>query len=145
MKLVIQRVTEASVTVDERIVGLIAAPGLLVLVGVTHTDTAADAAKLARKVLGLRILNDEKSVLDTGAPVLVVSQFTLYGDARKGRRPSWSLASGRAHSEPLVDAFVDALREGGAHVETGEFGAMMKVASINDGPFTVLLESADLA
>lgn len=145
MKLVIQRVTEASVTVDDRIVGSLAEPGLLILVGVTHADGDADAAKLARKVLGLRILNDEKSVLDTASPVLVVSQFTLYGDARKGRRPSWSLASGRAHSEPLVEAFVSALREGGAHVETGEFGAMMKVASVNDGPFTVLLESADLA
>lgn len=145
MKLVIQRVTEASVTVDDRIVGSIAEPGLLILVGVTHDDSESDAAKLARKVLGLRILNDEKSVLDMAAPVLVVSQFTLYGDARKGRRPSWSLASGRAHSEPLVDAFVSALREGGTRVETGEFGAMMKVASVNDGPFTVLLESDDLA
>lgn len=145
MKLVIQRVTEASVSVDDRIVGSLAEPGLLILVGVTHADGDADAAKLARKVLGLRILNDEKSVLDTASPVLVVSQFTLYGDARKGRRPSWSHASGRAHSEPLVEAFVSALREGGAHVETGEFGAMMKVASVNDGPFTVLLESADLA
>ncbi|MBF4459858.1 MULTISPECIES: D-aminoacyl-tRNA deacylase [unclassified Pseudoclavibacter] len=145
MKLVVQRVTEASVTVGDRTVGRIDEAGLLVLVGVTHADTEADAAKLARKLLGLRILNDEKSVVDTGSPLLVVSQFTLYGDARKGRRPSWSLASGREHSEPLVEAFVSDLRAGGVRVETGEFGAMMKVASVNDGPFTVLLESAELA
>ena len=141
MKLVIQRVTEASVTVDERIVGRIAAPGLLVLVGVTHTDTAADAAKLARKVLGLRILNDEKSVLDTGAPLLVVSQFTLYADTRKGRRPSWNAAAPRPVSEPLVTAFVEALRAGGAEVATGVFGADMQVSLVNDGPVTLILDS----
>lgn len=145
MKLVVTRVSSASVEVEDRIVGAIDEPGLLVLAGVTHDDTTADAEKLARKLHGLRILEGETSCADTGAPLLVVSQFTLYGDARKGRRPSWSKASGRDHSEPLVDEFVARLRALGARVETGEFGAMMRVASVNEGPFTVLLESADLA
>ncbi|MGO2111486.1 MAG: D-aminoacyl-tRNA deacylase [Pseudoclavibacter sp.] len=145
MKLVVTRVSSASVEVEGRIVGAIDEPGLLILAGVTHDDTEADAAKLARKVHGLRILDGEASCADTGAPILVVSQFTLYGDARKGRRPSWSKASGREHSEPLVAEFVEQLRGLGARVSTGEFGAMMRVSSVNDGPFTVLIESAELA
>ncbi|GGA61312.1 D-aminoacyl-tRNA deacylase [Pseudoclavibacter endophyticus] len=145
MRLVITRVASASVEVDGRVVGRIDEPGLLVLAGVTHDDTEVDSAKLARKVHGLRILDGETSCAETGAPILVVSQFTLYGDARKGRRPSWSKASGREHSEPLIDEFVARLRSLGARVETGEFGAMMRVASVNEGPFTVLVDSADLA
>lgn len=145
MRLVVTRVSSASVEVDGEHVGAIDEPGLLVLAGVTHEDSEHDAAKLARKLYGLRILEGEASCESTGAPLLVVSQFTLYGDARKGRRPSWSKASGREHSEPLVDAFVAHLRELGARVETGRFGAMMRVASVNEGPFTVLLDSAELA
>ena len=94
----------------------------------------AEAAKIARKIWDLRILDDEKSASDVGSPILVVSQFTLYGDARRGRRPSWTAASGRPHAEPLVDRVVELLREAGAHVETGQFGAMMRVSSVNDGP-----------
>lgn len=145
MRLVVTRVSSASVEVEGRVVGAIEGEGLLVLVGVTHDDTEADAAKLARKLWGLRILEGERSAEEAGAPILAVSQFTLYGDARKGRRPSWSRASGRAHSEPLVETFVALLRDAGARVETGEFGAMMRVASVNEGPFTVLLDSAELA
>jgi D-tyrosyl-tRNA(Tyr) deacylase len=115
--------------------------GLLVFVGVTHTDTAAQAAALARKVHGLRILRDERSVADSPeAAVLVVSQFTLYGDARKGRRPTWAAAAPGPVAEPLVAAFVTALRELGARVEIGVFGADMRVELCNDGPITVLLE-----
>lgn len=139
MRAVVQRVTSASVTVDGEVVGSIAA-GLLVLVGVTHTDDAATAATLARKVHELRILDGERSAATTGAPLLVVSQFTLYGDARKGRRPTWTAAAPGPVAEPLVEAVVQALRDRGAHVETGVFGASMQVALVNDGPFTVLLE-----
>lgn len=145
MRAVVTRCSSASVEVAGRIVGSLPAPGLLVLVGVTHDDTEADGGKLARKLAGLRILDGEVSAQDAGAPLLVVSQFTLYGDARKGRRPSWSAASGRDHSEPLISRFCELLREAGLHVETGEFGAMMRVASVNEGPFTVLLDSAELA
>lgn len=145
MRAVVTRVSSAAVEVDGRVVAALAEPGLLVLVGTTHDDTADDAATLARKLWGLRILADERSAQEAGAPLLVVSQFTLYGDARKGRRPSWSRASGRAHAEPLIESFVAALREAGAHVETGVFGAMMRVSSVNEGPFTVLLDTAELA
>lgn len=128
--------------VEGRTVGAIDGPGLLVLVGVTHDDTPEIADRLADKVWGLRILPGERSASDVGAPILVVSQFTLYADVRKGRRPSWSDASPRPHSEPLVDAFVASLRARGAHVETGEFGAHMAVELVNDGPVTLVLDSA---
>ena len=139
VRAVVSRVLSASVTVDAEVVGEIG-PGLLVLLGVTHTDTAATASTLARKVHELRILRDERSAAEVGAPLLVVSQFTLYGDTRKGRRPSWVAAAPGPVAEPLVDAVVAALRSRGAKVETGVFGASMQVASVNDGPFTVLLE-----
>lgn len=122
------------------VVGRLPTPGLLVLVGVTHDDTVADAGKLADKVWNLRILPDERSCSDAGAPLLVVSQFTLYADARKGRRPSWHAAAPGPVSEPLVDAFVAALRALGAHVETGVFGAHMEVELLNDGPVTLVLD-----
>jgi D-aminoacyl-tRNA deacylase len=121
-------------------VGEITEPGLLVLVGVTHDDTSKRAAKLARKLWGLRILDGERSCSDAGAPLLVISQFTLYGDTRKGRRPGWAAAAPGPVAEPLVEAVVTALRERGAPVATGVFGAMMAVESVNDGPFTVLVE-----
>ena len=140
MRAVVQRVSEASVAVDQRVMGAISEPGLLVLVGVTHTDTADNAAKLAAKVWGLRILEGEKSCSDVAAPLLVISQFTLYADTRKGRRPTWQAAAPGPVAEPLVDAVVSALREFGARVETGIFGADMKVSLVNDGPVTVLLE-----
>ena len=140
MRAVVQRVSEASVAVDQRVMGAISEPGLLVLVGVTHTDTPGNAAKLAAKLWGLRILEGEKSCSDVAAPLLVISQFTLYADTRKGRRPTWQAAAPGPVAEPLVDAVVSALRALGAHVETGVFGADMKVSLVNDGPVTVLLE-----
>ncbi|MGW2313354.1 D-aminoacyl-tRNA deacylase [Actinomadura luteofluorescens] len=140
MKAVVQRVSQASVSVDGRVVGAIEGPGLLVLVGVTHDDGAESARRLASKLWGLRILDGEKSCSDVNAPLLVVSQFTLYGDARKGRRPSWTAAAPGPVAEPLVDAVVRELRELGAKVETGEFGADMKVALVNDGPITLILD-----
>jgi D-tyrosyl-tRNA(Tyr) deacylase len=136
----VQRVTSASVTVAGEVVGEIGT-GLLVLVGVTHTDTPAQAVALARKVAGLRVLRDELSVTDSpGAGVLVVSQFTLYGDARKGRRPTWAAAAPGPVAEPLVAAVVEELRRSGVPVQTGVFGADMRVGLVNDGPITVLLE-----
>ncbi len=140
MRAVVQRVSHASVTVDGEVVGRINGPGLMALVGVTHTDTAAEAARLAKKLWTLRILEDEQSCSDIGAPLLVVSQFTLYGDARKGRRPTWQAAAPGPVAEPLVDAVVKELRALGAEVATGVFGAQMSVALTNEGPFTVLLE-----
>ena len=139
MRALVQTVSRASVTVGDEVIGQIA-DGLLVLVGVTHDDTAATAAGLARKVHELRILDDEASAADTGAPLLVVSQFTLYGDARKGRRPTWSAAAPAEVAEPLVTAFVEALRARGAPVQTGRFRAHMLVESVNVGPRTVWLE-----
>ncbi|MEU8130799.1 D-aminoacyl-tRNA deacylase [Micromonospora sp. NPDC049049] len=139
MRAVVQTVGRASVTVDGEVVGAIE-NGLLVLLGVTHTDTAETARTMARKVHEVRILDGERSAADTGAPILVVSQFTLYGDARKGRRPSWSAAAPAEVAEPLVTAVVDALRERGAKVETGRFRAHMVVESTNIGPQTLLLD-----
>ena len=135
----VSRVSSASVVVDGETVGQIGA-GLLVLLGVHRDDTAADAAALAAKVRGLRILDGETAAADTGAPLLVVSQFTLYGDTRRGRRPSWGAAAPAEVAEPLVEAVVTALRTAGSTVETGRFRAAMAVASVNDGPFTVLVE-----
>jgi D-tyrosyl-tRNA(Tyr) deacylase len=137
---VVQRVDRASVSVAGDVVGRIDSPGLFVLVGVTHTDTPAIAAKLAEKTWQLRILQGEMSCADTGAPLLVVSQFTLYADTRKGRRPSWSAAAPGPVSEPLVEAYVEALRGRGAAVETGRFGAMMEVSLVNSGPVTLILD-----
>jgi D-tyrosyl-tRNA(Tyr) deacylase len=140
MRAVVQRVSSASVVVDGQVVGAIDEPGLLVLVGVTHTDGRAEAARLAAKLWGLRILHGEKSCSDIGAPLLVISQFTLYGDARRGRRPTWQAAAPGPVAEPLVDAVVAELRTLGARVETGVFGADMKVGLTNDGPITLVLD-----
>jgi D-tyrosyl-tRNA(Tyr) deacylase len=149
MRLLLQRVKRGSVTVDEQIVGAVER-GLVALVGVTHTDTRADAELLARKTAHLRIFEDEQgkmnlSALEVGAGVLVVSQFTLYADARRGRRPSFTDAAPPEIAAPLVDAFAAALRaEGVERVEMGVFGALMQVEIINDGPVTIWLDSADL-
>ncbi|MGH3421168.1 MAG: D-aminoacyl-tRNA deacylase [Streptosporangiaceae bacterium] len=143
MRAVVQRVSRASVDVDGQVVGAIEEPGLLVLVGVTHDDTPGQAAKLAAKLWGLRILDGEKSCSDVDprtAPLLVISQFTLYADLAKGRRPSWSAAAPGPVAEPLVGAVVQALRDLGARVETGVFGADMKVSLVNDGPLTIIVE-----
>jgi D-tyrosyl-tRNA(Tyr) deacylase len=137
---VVARVTEASVTVEGEVVGAIREPGLLVLLGVHRDDTPAQVPVMARKLHELRVLRDEESSATTGAPLLVVSQFTLYGDTRKGRRPSWTAAARPEHAEPLIDAVIAELRAKGAVVETGRFGEMMSVHSVNDGPFTVLVE-----
>ena len=139
MRAVVQRVTQAQVDVDGRTVGRIGT-GLVVLLGVTHDDTLDTATRLAAKVHGLRVLRDEQSVAETGAGILVVSQFTLYGDARKGRRPTWTAAAPGAVAEPLYDAFCGALRDLGATVEEGVFGADMAVSLTNDGPTTLLLD-----
>lgn len=139
MRAVVQRVTGASVDVDGRTVGRIGA-GLVVLLGVTHDDTLDTAGRLAAKVYGLRILRGERSVEETGAGILVVSQFTLYGDARKGRRPSWTAAAPGSVAEPLYDAFCAELRACGAAVEEGVFGADMALTLTNDGPTTLVLE-----
>jgi D-aminoacyl-tRNA deacylase len=141
VRVVVQRVARAEVSVDGQVVGAIDRPGLAVLVGVTHSDSPEKAQALARKVADLRILRDERSALDEGAPVLVVSQFTLYADTRKGRRPSWSAAAPGPIAEPLVEAFAGALRELGLEVATGRFGADMAVSLVNDGPVTLLLEA----
>ena len=140
MRAVAQVVTEAKVTVDGEVVGSILGPGLCVLVGVTHEDTPEQAALLARKLWSVRVLEGEKSCSDLDAPLLVISQFTLYGDARKGRRPTWNAAAPGPVAEPLVDEVVAQLRALGATVETGRFGADMKVSLVNDGPFTLLLD-----
>jgi D-aminoacyl-tRNA deacylase len=140
MRAVVQRVSRASVTVEGKVVGAIEEPGLLVLVGVTHDDTTGQAAKLAAKLWRLRILDGEKSPSDVAAPLLVISQFTLYADLAKGRRPSWSAAAPGPVAEPLVDAVVQTLRDLGARVETGVFGARMQVSLINDGPVTIIVD-----
>ena len=140
MRAVVQVASGAAVHIDgERVAGFEGA-GLVVLVGVTHTDTTADADKLAEKIWQLRIMDDERSASDNAAPVLVVSQFTLYADLRKGRRPSWSAAAPGPVSEPLVDAVVEAFRRRGASVTTGVFGADMQVSLTNDGPRTLIVD-----
>ena len=140
VRAVLQRVSRASVTVDGEVVGELTRPGLLALVGVTHDDGPEQVATMARKIADLRILHDERSVLDEGAPVLVVSQFTLYADTRKGRRPSWNAAAPGPVAEPVVEQVVAALRERGVEVQTGRFGAHMLVELVNDGPVTILLD-----
>jgi D-aminoacyl-tRNA deacylase len=141
MRLVVQRVTSARVEVVGEVVGAIDRPGLLILAGVTHADQPAAAQRLAEKVWRLRILDGERSCQEENAPILVVSQFTLYADTRKGRRPSWSAAAPRAISEPLIEAFVSCLRLLDAEVATGVFGAEMQVSLTNDGPVTLILDS----
>ncbi len=140
MRVLVQRVTAASVTVDGEVVGAIEGQGLLALVGVTHSDDPDIARRMAEKLWQLRVLDGERSACDAGAPILVVSQFTLYANTDKGRRPSWNAAAPAAAAQPVVDAFASALRTLGAHVETGRFGAHMQIASVNDGPVTVMLE-----
>ena len=140
MRVLVQRVASATVSVDGQVVGAIrpAGQGLLALVGVTHGDDADKARRLAEKLWQLRILDDDRSASDIDAPIMVVSQFTLYADTAKGRRPSWNAAAPGAVAEPLVAEFVQALRDLGADVETGIFGAHMQVELVNDGPVTVL-------
>ena len=140
MRAVTTRVLSAGVTVDGEVVGRIDRRGLLVLIGVTHTDTAETARAMAAKLHELRILTGDESCATSGAPMLVVSQFTLYARTDKGRRPSWNLAAPGDQAEPLVVELVEELRRRGADVQTGVFGAMMQVASVNDGPFTVIVE-----
>ena len=140
MRAVVQRVAQASVAVGGQVTGAIDEPGLLVLVGITHEDTRDQAAKLAAKLWGLRILDGEKSCSDVTAPLLVISQFTLYADLGKGRRPSWSAAAPGPVAEPLVAAVIAELRRLGARVETGVFGADMQVTLTNDGPVTILID-----
>lgn len=141
MRVVVQRVSRARVVVDGEVVGAVERPGLCLLVGVTHGDGAEQVATIVRKVAELRVLDDERSALDVGAPVLVVSQFTLYADTRKGRRPSWSAAAPGDIAEPLVEAVVSGLRDRGLEVATGRFGARMALELVNDGPMTLLLEA----
>jgi len=141
VRTVLQRVTWARVDVDGDVVGEITRPGLVALVGVTHGDGPEQVGRTARKIAELRILRAEQAVVDVGAPVLVVSQFTLYGDARKGRRPSWTAAAPGPVAEPLVQALVDALRERGLEVATGTFGADMTVSMVNDGPVTLIVDA----
>ncbi len=141
MKAVLQRASRASVTVDGEVTASFERQGILALVGVTHDDGPEQAELIARKIADLRILNDERSVLDEGAPVIVVSQFTLYADTRKGRRPTWNQAAPGPVASPLVDAVVESLRGRGLSVGTGVFGADMKVELVNDGPITIVLEA----
>ena len=141
MRAVLQRVTRASVSVDGEVVGAIERPGLLALVGVTHDDGPGQVELMARKIAELRILRDEQSVTDAGAPVLVVSQFTLHADTRKGRRPSWSAAAPGPVAEPVIADLVAALRARGLEVEQGRFGAMMEVSLVNDGPVTLVIDT----
>lgn len=141
MRAVVQRVVQASVTVDGKVVGEIGGPGLVVLLGVTHDDGRREVEWMARKIWGLRILRDEQSASDVDAPILVVSQFTLYGDARKGRRPTWNAAAPGPVSEPVYDELCDELERLGATVARGNFGADMLVSLQNDGPVTLILEA----
>ena len=140
MRTVLQRVDGASVTVAGEQVGGFTGPGLVALVGVTHDDGPDEVERTARKIADLRILREELSVTDVDAPVLVISQFTLHADVRKGRRPSWNAAAPAEVAEPVVDAVVAALRERGVRVETGRFGADMRVSLVNDGPVTIVLD-----
>jgi D-aminoacyl-tRNA deacylase len=141
VRAVIQRVLSASVTVGGEVVGAIDGAGLLVYLGIAHDDGPQEIAWTARKIWDLRLLREEKSLSDLGAPVLVVSQFTLYGEARKGRRPTWQAAAPAAVSEPAYDAVCDELERLGARVARGVFGADMRVSSVNDGPITLVLDS----
>ena len=140
MRAVVQRVSRARVVVSGAVIGDLTAPGLCVFLGVTHDDTEDTAQRMAVKIQELRILRDERSAAETGAPLLVISQFTVYGDARKGRRPTWTAAAPADFAEPLVDHVVQVLRRRGAHVETGSFGADMQVELVNDGPVTLIVE-----
>lgn len=141
MRTVLQRVMRASVTVEDHVVGAIDRPGLVALVAAGRDDTATDVTTTARKIAELRILAGETSVADTGAPVLVVSQFTLYGETTKGRRPSWGRAAPGPEAQPLVEAVVADLRARGIEVATGVFGAQMQVDLVNDGPFTLIVDT----
>lgn len=140
MRAVVSRVTSASVEVAGAVVGALTGPGLLALVGVTHTDTASTAVRLAQKLRGLRILPGELSCADTGAGILVVSQFTLYGEVSRGRRPGWSAAAPGPVAAPLIDVVLDTLQAAGTPVASGVFGADMAVSSVNDGPFTLVVD-----
>lgn len=141
MRAVIQRVLQAAVAVDGKVVGEITRPGLLVLLGVTHDDGVQEVAWMARKIWELRILREEQSASDLDAPILVISQFTLYGDARKGRRPTWNAAAPGTVSEPVYVQVCDELQRLGATVARGQFGADMQVSLVNDGPVTLVLDS----
>jgi D-aminoacyl-tRNA deacylase len=141
MRAVVQRVLSASVSVDGKVVGAVDGPGLLVLLGVTHSDGPVEVLWTARKIWDVRILREEKSASDLDAPILVVSQFTVYGDARKGRRPTWNAAAPGQVSEPLYEAVCDELTRLGATVARGSFGADMAVSLVNDGPVTIVLDS----
>lgn len=142
VRAVVQRALSASVSVDGKVVGEITAPGLVVLLGVTHDDGPQQVAWMARKIWDLRIMREEKSASDLDAPLLVISQFTLYGDARKGRRPTWNAAAPGPVSEPVYDAVCTELERLGASVARGSFGADMQVSLVNDGPVTMFLESS---
>ncbi|HEY4615954.1 MAG TPA: D-aminoacyl-tRNA deacylase [Citricoccus sp.] len=144
MRALLQRTTSASVTVDGEVVGRLDEPGLVVLLGVCVADTEAEAAQLAAKVAGLRVLDHEQSLVSAAAGALVVSQFTLYGDVRKGRRPSWSRSAPAEQAEPLYERFAAELAGHGVRVERGVFGAMMDLALVNAGPFTVWVDTDDL-
>ncbi len=141
MRAVVQRVSEASVVVAGEVVGALDGPGLVVLLGVTHDDGPTEVAWMARKIWDLRILRDERSASDVDAPLLVVSQFTLYGDARKGRRPTWNAAAPGPVAEPVYEQFCDELERLGATVARGRFGADMRLSLVNDGPVTILVDS----
>ena len=143
MRAVVQRVTRAQARVDERIVGEITGPGLVILLGITHSDTTTDAERLASKITHLRIMSEERSVAQCGSSVLVVSQFTLYGDTRKGRRPTWTSAAPGPIAEPLYRNFCAAVASAGVPVATGEFGAQMEVELVGDGPVTLIIDTAD--
>ena len=148
MRAVLTRVKSASVSVDGNVIGQIG-PGFLILLGITHDDTEAQAVKLADKLTGLRIFEDEDGKMNRGletvnGEILVISQFTLYGNCRKGRRPEFLSAARPEIAIPMYEKFVEICREKGYHVETGEFGAYMEVESLNDGPFTLIVDSADL-
>jgi D-aminoacyl-tRNA deacylase len=141
MRAVVQRVLQASVAVDGTVVGAIQEPGLLVLLGLTHDDGRPQVEWMARKIWDLRVLRDERSASDVGAPILVISQFTLYGDARKGRRPTWNAAAPGPVSEPVYEQVCTELERLGATVARGRFGADMQVSLVNDGPVTLVLDS----
>ena len=145
MRAVCQRARSASVTVDGEVVGSFEGEGLVILLGVSVDDTEAEAAQVAAKIAGLRMLDGERSLPDAGAPALVVSQFTLYGDVRKGRRPSWTRAAKGDQAEPLYERFTAELEAAGVRVERGVFGAMMDVSLTNSGPFTLIVDSDELA